>query len=203
MRGATVISASSAGAVRSHRPVAFAPALTEDERQAALAAGFDEGLRAGIEEGRAEARAAAAKETEELRSAISALKRTADMLAGARAEATRVAVDQVMALAVQLAEAVIGRHLHDSAAPGLDAVRRALSAAPSERPAVARLAPADMEQLRRLQLDGQTAELTGVELVADASLSPGDCIVETGESLVDARLAPAVARLAAELGVVR
>jgi flagellar assembly protein FliH len=201
MTPTAVIHASPTDTARSHRPVIFGPPLTDDERRAVLEAGFAEGRRAGLEEGRAEARAVAAVEIDALRTALAAMHRAATLLDDARAEAAQVTAAEVIQLAVQLAEAVIGRDLHDSAVPGLDALRRALDAAPPDRPATARLAPGDLEQIRRLAPDARIPDLAGVELVADPGLASGDCMVEAGDTLVDARVAPAMARLAAQLGV--
>ncbi|MDA8061411.1 MAG: FliH/SctL family protein [Actinomycetota bacterium] len=167
----------------------FGPAVSEAERREVLDRAREQGRREGLEQAAAEI-AASRRRVDE---AAEVLGRVAEALEAARESAAEVAGEAVLGLAVELAETVIGRHLELAASPGADALRRALaSVAPGSR-VTAHLAPADLESLGDDRVHEGSA--LRVELVADPSLERGDCMVDCGPSVVDARLAPALERV--------
>ncbi len=102
-------------------------------------------------------------------------------------------VDHTVAtMAVQIAEALVGRHLEVGELPALDAVQRALALAPRHSEAIVRLHPDDARRLPDLSdaLPGGA-----VQVVADPSVEVGGCIVEAGNRTIDAQLGPALRRL--------
>ena len=94
-------------------------------------------------------------------------------------------------LALQIAEAVLGRELAVASDPGADAIARCLEIAPSTGDLVARLHPDDATRL------GEVLGLADRQLtvVADPSLQPGDAVVTINDSMIDARLAEALRRV--------
>ncbi|HEY5248660.1 MAG TPA: FliH/SctL family protein [Dermatophilaceae bacterium] len=98
----------------------------------------------------------------------------------------------VAAMAVEIAEVLVGRHLEVGKGSALDSVRRALALAPRQSAAIVRLHPDAMPQL---------SDVTGalpsgsVTIVADASIEIGGCIVEAGNRTIDAQLGTALQRL--------
>jgi flagellar assembly protein FliH len=174
----------------------------EAGRAQGFAAGWAEGQRASL------ARSAAARD-EQLRvleaerrrvlaehgSAASALgaavQRCEELTRELRAELTEQAVE----LALQIAEAVVGRELALATDPGADALRRALGSLPVDVPLVVRLHPDDLAVL-----DGDLLEGRPATVVADPRLARGDAVVETEDGWVDADVAGAFARVREVLG---
>jgi flagellar assembly protein FliH len=144
--------------------------------------GHDAGYKAGHREGVRAAR-------EETRAALTALHAAADDLERRAATDLAEASRTVAAAALELAEAIVGRHLEASADPGADALARALALAPGG-PLTARLHPADIALLDTSLLpdDGR------VTLVADPGIERGGCVLEGGATTIDAQIGPALAR---------
>jgi len=144
--------------------------------------GHDAGYRAGHREGVRAAR-------DETRAVVAALHATArdiqQRAATDLAEATRT----IAAAALELAEAIIGRHIEAAADPGADALARALALAPNI-PLTARLHPEDAALLDTSLLpeDGR------VVVVPDPAIERGGCVVEGGATTIDAQVGPALAR---------
>jgi flagellar assembly protein FliH len=180
--------------------------LAERSRAAARAQGFAAGWAEGQ---RAHAARAAAAHDEQERvvsersahlllaqhSAVSALeaavRRCADSTRDLHAELSDKAVD----LALELAEAILGRELETAADPGADALRRALATVQVETPVVVRLNPQDVAALDHSLLADRP-----VTVVPDQATSRGDALVETEAGVIDAGIATAVARVREVLG---
>jgi flagellar assembly protein FliH len=141
-------------------------------------AGFDAGHREGVRAARAETQAALAALHA---AAVDVEERAATDLADAAQAIATAALD--------LAEAVIGRHIEAAADPGADAIARALALAPSGR-LVVRMHPDDIALLDTSALppDGRAA------VVPDPSIGRGGCIVEGGATTIDAQVGPALER---------
>lgn len=170
------------------------------------AIGYRDGLESGRAEGHAEGWAAGRREGLERATAeavaryervLADLQRDADAhLAELRHLHDTVAA-QATELAFSIAREVIGRELRLAEDPGADAVRRALAALPGCTEATARLHPDDLARLgRRAE---QLAAGVALELTADPNVAPGDCVLTSGASTVDAGLDAALARVRAAL----
>jgi flagellar assembly protein FliH len=109
--------------------------------------------------------------------------------------------DLIVGTAFALAEAVIGRELATAAEPGRDAVARALALAPTGRSVTVRLHPADHETVTGGQPGPVEIEGHTVTLRPDPSLQPGDAVAECDATTIDARIAPALARVREVLGL--
>lgn len=162
---------------------------------------FQEGRRAGFDQGLFEGRARAEADIRaELRaqfeSWLAALDRGLDDLTRRdqelSAEMASVAVD----LAMEIAGAILDREVATAVDPGREALSRALALAPVEGELVARLHPDDLESV------GEIDELVApdrITLLADASVGPGGCLIEAGAARIDARLATALERVRSAL----
>jgi len=162
--------------------------------------GYDDGYTAGVAEGLSAGRAAAAAETAAASARLEAVIRS---LAGAADELRRRQALELAGLenalaqtAVDLAAAIIGRELEVSASPGADALARALALVPAGCTALARLHPSDVAALGDAPVGAVPGALT---LIADPSVEQGGCILEVGDSRIDAQLGPALDRVRAAL----
>ena len=180
--------------------------LAERSREAARAQGFA----AGWAEGRrgSLARSAAVHEEqlrtfeERTRRIVTAQQSAADAVARAVTafgDATRSVhadlADQAVELALQIAEAVLGRELVAVDDVAADALRRAITSVPVDVPLLVRLHPADLAALDESVLANRT-----VTYVADHALAHGDAVVETESGSVDAGITAALARVREVLG---
>jgi flagellar assembly protein FliH len=185
--------------------------LAVEVREAARAEGYSAGWSAGRRVAAAEARARSAAVATEVAASERARKQRHDTaLAALAAAATTLeqrAVpvlddlsESILAAAMVLAEAVLGRELAVAGNGGADALRRALDMAPRQRPVTVRLHP---EDLTTLALYDTTVEIDGraVTVVPDPSLGRGDAIAVCDATEVDARLGAALDRAGKALGL--
>lgn len=165
-------------------------------RAVGYASGWAEGRRAAQERAAREAAEAAEHRVAEDRrlqaehaAAVGALVRAAQQLHDAARNACEQVEQQATALALQLAEEILGRELDVAIDPGADAVRRALALLPADPFVTVRLHPDD--------LAGSARDVcpAGTRLVADATLDRGDALVETDSVVIDARISTAVDRV--------
>jgi flagellar assembly protein FliH len=177
------------------RVVADPAALAE-----ALAAGYEHGRTEGFAHGHQEGRQAAlaeaarqqAEQAETVQSALDALSRAAADVVARRDDTVAALEESLVAGALALAEAVIGRELELATTPGRDALVRVLRLADGADGVVARLHPDDIETL------GDPAELAPgrqLTIVADASVERGGCVAQVGDGRIDACLSTALARV--------
>lgn len=180
--------------------------LAERSHEVARAQGFATGWAEGVRASRARSSAAqdAAARAFEERSHRTLAEQQAALGALAAAvtrceETTRALqeqlADRAVELALQIAEAVLGREVALSTDPAGDAVRRALTAVPVDVPFVLRLHPDDAALLDLTLLADRP-----VSVVGDPRLARGDAAVETESGWVDADLAGALARVREVLG---
>ncbi|TKA90589.1 hypothetical protein FAZ79_02750 [Guyparkeria sp. SB14A] len=163
------------------------PATAEELAEARAEAekrGYEAGLKKGHDAGYQEGMAAAREEIQaienRLRGWLSHLERPLALLDD---EVT----EQLTALATQIARVMVAREVQadNSGLPSI--AREALAALPvSVRSVTLRCAPADEASLRELIDDARFERL---DLRADATVSAGGVIVESGDARVDASLA--------------
>jgi flagellar biosynthesis/type III secretory pathway protein FliH len=168
----------------------------------ALSDGFRAGYEAGFETGLAEAAQAAAERersrAQQSQSVVSQLAAAAEILREREGTAVEEIEDQVALAAFRIAEMLVGHELASSASPGADAIARALPFAPRDGMVTAYLHPEDADTL------GDPAAVVpgrALAVVRDASLTPGDAIVEVAGCRIDARIDAALDRIRELLGV--
>jgi flagellar assembly protein FliH len=172
---------------RSARGIVVSPELIESARQEGYTAGFEEGYGAGYPSGIEDAR----RHVELLGQLVERLGGEADALAAREATARSQIEDQVVAVAMQIAEVIVGHRLEQPDGRGRDAIARALALAPAHGDVTARLHPADIAVLGDA---GTIAPGRTLVIVADPSLTPGDCVVDVASCRIDARISAALER---------
>ncbi|HET7486343.1 MAG TPA: FliH/SctL family protein [Acidimicrobiales bacterium] len=179
-------------------PVAAVPRDTEADRAAALEAELRAGFQAGYEEGLRAAHDEMAAQHAALAARAAALLRSLGAAAAALEARTLAELgsveDAIVAGAIELAEAVLGRELAGDRAAA-DAVARALALAPRNVEVTVYVHPGD---LAVLDASGVPANVT---LAADAGLAPGGCTAEVGDCTIDARIPEALDRARAAAGI--
>ncbi|WP_454050983.1 FliH/SctL family protein [Cellulomonas sp. Marseille-Q8402] len=192
---------------------AYAGTTTADvsRRAEGFAAGYAAGYAAGAREA---ARAAQAESVRVQRERAEADARRATehadalavLAAAARAAADRsapvlaAAEATLHAAGLDLAAAVLGTELADAPTAARAALRRVREQDPAREVHTVRLHPRDLAAVRAaLAADvpdvlAGLPDLTGVELVADPALAPGDAVGEFPEGYLDARIGAALDR---------
>jgi len=122
-----------------------------------------------------------------LRTAAAALAAAAARLEAATAPVLASADASLLAGALELAEALVGRELRDDPGSAVHRVRAALAAA------------GDARSIRGVRVHPRDAALLaeedlGIPVETDAALAPGDAVVLLAHGILDARVAGAVDR---------
>lgn len=157
-----------------------------DGRAEGLRDGFEEARQRGLEAGRAEALAASKRALAGLEAQLVAMQQ-------AHEEELEAAAAGTVSLALEIAETVLDHHVAAAKDPGLEALTRALAVHRPTGRVVARLNPDDLELL------GSTPPGVQLELVPDADIARGGCVLEANAATVDATLDGALARVKAAL----
>lgn len=157
-------------------------------REDAARLGHQEGFRRGEEEGRTEAEKA-------MKDAVQNANKQAEKTLQDAKDATRdylsKAENDVTAIALAVVEKILPQHFIDVPQVILPLVQKSLEKVKDQKEIIIHVAPAvyDLVLLARdefrSRLSGAGAELS---VTSDESLSPGDCIIETPNGSVDARL---------------
>ncbi len=106
--------------------------------------------------------------------------------------------DRVIAVAVALAERLLGASLALDPSRITDLARAVIEEARGARRAVIEAHPLDADELRR-GLTGEGLDLQSIEVRSDEALARGELRLHTDLGTIDARLAPRFERLAAAL----
>jgi flagellar assembly protein FliH len=183
-------------------------AAREAARSAGYAAGWAQGQQAAREatvamrdEAELAAQAAQLARVEALSRAIRAIAQAAESLERRGVTAAAEIEDLIIRSAVDLAEGLLCRELSDAGERALDAVRRAMSLAPSGVAITVRLHPADHDTLvgpdSDLSHPGGDFFLDGrpIRVIGDPSLSPGDAMADYAATTIDASLTAAMTRV--------
>lgn len=161
----------------------------EESRQAAANDGYMAGHAQGYEAGILQS---AQDAQENARLLATSFERLMAELQLAVDDVARRVAAQSGAMAVELASLVLDRELELSDDPGMEAIARCAAVAPACEELKARVHP------DTVALIGRTLDLAGVrvQVVADPTLQRGDAIVQADDSIVDGRIATALARVA-------
>lgn len=187
------------------RPILPPSAQTVQAAEEAARALREEASRVGYEDGYNAGRARAAEDaaveiaalSAGITSALTALETAATTLTARQGTQVADVERSVTALAVQIAETILGRELAACDTAALDALTRALQLAPPRADATARLHPGDVATIG--ELGSLHADRT-VTLIADPAVERGGCVLDVGPCRIDAQVGPALARVRKELG---
>ena len=162
--------------------------LAEEIKEEAREAGREEGFKEGHKDGMKKA----AEDCEDI---LAAANEKANSLMSAALEARKVylqmAEDDITSIAMSAVEQILPQHFIDAPQIILPLVRKALMKVRAQAEVTVHVAPDAYEFVLMAQaefqhmLEGQAVLL----IQSDASLQPGDCVLETPNGNVDARLA--------------
>ena len=181
------------------RTLVVAPELVEGALRDGRRAGYEDGYSSGYADGIAEARVRTSDLADRLIGLVPKLGDAASDLYAREATARVMIEDQVVAVAFEIAQVLVGHELAHAEQPGRDALARALEFSPEQGHVVARMHPDDLTAL------GDPASLVpgrSLALVADPSVHPGDCVVDIAGCRIDARIDAALDRVRAVLDLI-
>jgi flagellar assembly protein FliH len=161
--------------------------MHQQAREEGFRKGKEEGYQAGVKEGQAKALA----EAQRLAKAAAKLEKA---LGGLDAEVA----DELLALGIELARAVVRQEISARPESLLPMVREALAQLPHQHAAIY-LHPEDASLLRSY-LGDQLAH-AGHRIHEDFKLARGDCVLEAGGTQVDATVAMRWQRVLENLGI--
>ncbi|MDI6874907.1 MAG: FliH/SctL family protein [Actinomycetota bacterium] len=158
-------------------------AILDAERERAR----EEGARRGYEEGFREGWEEARREAAELVRAAAALR---DGLERARRELLAGLEREVAEMALEVGEKLALQKLDGNADSLGEMVRAVISRAADRRSLRVRMHPRDLRLLadRVREIASSFTDVEGMELVEDAEILPGGCVVETPAGTIDGRL---------------
>lgn len=184
-------------AVAEEAPTTVPAEALEEVRQAAYHDGFEQGKLAGAQEARQALEPVVQKEVQQQ------AHRVSQLLQKLQTDSDRLddtLANQLLELACDLARQVVRRELATPVEPLRAVVQEALSLAVQDgRPATLRLHPQDAALLQEGL--GDALADTRVKVQADASLTPGGCVLESTQGAVDATVEKRWARAVANLGL--
>lgn len=164
----------------------------ESQIEAAHSAGFD----AGYAQGEAAAMT-------RLRTAIGAAESTVDTMRANEAEWQQAVTANISALAVAVAHHIVGRAIETDPAVVAELVKRALAEFPIDQPVRVRVNPQDLSLLSLPDVTGGDAFAIApnrdMRWLADARITPGGCMVEGRDRIIDGRVDTALERLYRQL----
>lgn len=161
------------------------------EREAARQQGYQEGMSKGYEDGLAKARTQADKEKQ-------LLKQIATQFGAEVANANELIATDVLALALDVAKAMLKTALPAKPELVLPIVKEAVGYLPTvQQPALLVLNPVDAA-LVKAQMSTEL-EAAGWRIVEDAQMQRGGCRVETASNQIDATTSSRWQRIAAAL----
>jgi flagellar biosynthesis/type III secretory pathway protein FliH len=181
---------------RAGRDLVVDPQLVADATEDGYRRGYDAGFQAGIEDAAHAIESRERARGEQLASAVRQLAAAADQLAARRGVEIPNLELEILRTAFLLSEDLVGAELAHCESRGGLALSRALALAPATGPVTARLHPDDLASL-----DGTVGAAAGrnVTLVEDASIAPGDCVVDVDDCRILARIDEARDRMRAIL----
>lgn len=173
---------------------------TEEElaaiREEARQQGYNEGFKAGHEEGMAQALDEQRAATEQ---ALAPVREIADNFSAALREADQVISNEVLELALHLAKGMLKTALHVKPELVLPIVREAIEYLPAlQQPALLILHPEDAVVVR--ESIAEELDKGGWRVIDDPTLERGGCKVDTASNQIDATVQSRWQRLSLALG---
>ncbi len=164
-------------------------------------AGFQEGRTEGFAQGAAEAEGAIAdhrRSADRLGLLGNALEHAINDVQNSATAETETLERGIVDMAMQIAEAVIGREITDHEYVA-DNVRRSLQLCGREGPMDVKVHPDEVSCIEEATAAGLLTWPRGADLVADASVSRGGCVIDAGGARLDSQVEAAMDRIRAAL----
>lgn len=172
--------------------------LAREREAEAAQRGYAEGLERGLAEGREQGHAEALSQSaEQLRQLTEAWSQVVTEWESQRVEMEREARQSVLNFALSAAEKLVHRVIEVDETVIIDQAGHALSLVLSAQNATVRVHPVDRPLLNDAlpQLLDELNEVQHIELVEDASITPGGCVVAFGQGTIDATIERQLGRL--------
>lgn len=173
-----------------------AQARGRSELEAQIEAAHGTGFDAGFAQGEAAA-------TERFRSAVAAAEGAIDTMRANDADWQHAVTANVSALAVAVAHHILGRAIEADPAIVAELVKRALAEFPIDQAVRVRVNPQDLSLLSLPDTTGSEAIAIApnrdVRWLADARITPGGCMVEGRDRIIDGRVDTALERVYRQL----
>ena len=177
------------GQAEYNRLLEKAKAEIEAQKEEARTKGYEEGLRQGREDGEKEIRS---NLQEEINQASAQAEKTLRDAEEATLDYLMKAENDVVAIAMEVVEKVLPQHFIDVPQMVLPLVKEAILKVCDQKKLVVSVPPdaydfvlMARDELRQILSAGDAV----LEIHADEALKPGDCLIETPNGSVDARLA--------------
>jgi flagellar assembly protein FliH len=185
-------------------PQAFDPAAirvalnpTEAAEQSRLLA-FEKGYNDGLDQARHDVIAATDEANKAVRRALAALAQAADGFDERQTVAIADVEDAIISAAFEIAQSVVQHELLSMTEPGAEAIARAMQLAPARGELVVRMNPQDVETLNTTNFSSTTRT---VLIAPDQTIELGGCIVDAGNTQIDARFSAVFANVRSALGL--
>jgi flagellar assembly protein FliH len=175
--------------------MAEANAAREREIQSEVERRVLEAYTLGFEEGRQEGEAA---EGARLRTAVEAAEEALDALRAGESRWRGGLEENICALAVAVSKQVLGRELRSDVDLVVDLVRRAVAEFPIDQPIRIRVSPHDLALISVGATGHGSVPIApgrDARWLADPLVSPGGCVVEGRDRIVDGRVDTALERM--------
>ena len=172
--------------------------IEQAERAAAASrhAELEEAFSRGFEEGSADARR---HDAERIRLVVQSLEQAVEDVRNASGMWVENAKEHICALAIAVAQHVIGREVKDDSHVVTDLTRKALAEFPADEPVRVKMHPEDLSALTALAADAASGVLIAsgrsVQWQAEETVKRGGCVVEGHGRVVDGRVDHALERI--------
>lgn len=121
----------------------------------------------------------------ELNELLSNFKSIVETLSTMQSELFRRHKDDIINLAVEISRRILAHRIEQEDYKIQDLIRQALDDAPTQKDIVIRLNPKDYAQIEQLTKSSEKDFAKGATFVADASISPAQCLLETPKGIVE------------------
>lgn len=145
--------------------------------------GYEEGFQQGLADGQKQARELLAQQTQQLQSAMSALREPARWI-------DHQLESELLSLTINLAQQLLRQQIDTDPERLLHIIKEAVSRLPATNNTLTiNLNPADYALLQKVSQesdsDGKGSLDSSWQLIEDASISPGGSVIHSGDSLID------------------
>ena len=110
---------------------------------------------------------------------------------------------EIARLAVEIARRVLAQRVANGDYEIQAVIEEALKRAPTHQNVVVRVNPQDLPACQKTQRDKADGPFAGIEFVADASIVPADCLVETPRGIIRSFVEQHLERIGEALGRVQ
>ena len=200
IRGGTAkaSSALNSGSIATFDSTIKVPKNSLEAQQAAYTSAAEKGYNEGLERARAEVESAMEDSNRRVRRALGALTEAVNQFDQRQTVALADVENAIVEAALEIARSVLQREVATAADPGAEAIARALALAPGREPAIVRLNPDDAATLNIAQVPSMGRP---IDVLADPAVENGGCIIEIGDTTIDAQISSSLANVAKALGI--